>query len=296
MENNEVLGPENLKAFFEALKICQLSISGVRNIFRKSPEEITEDKLKELTDRNKDAAWAMYVEMLTRVTTQPLPAEYGDERTALSNVYSLFSTTRDILREYGRESPEFSKLAVVILNQKIRPFTTKWHRPSLERIFEDATACDEFRKDLAACQVILRGYMQALAHLAGVEDITDISGEENIMSEETNETFNEVAWKVAATQWSRILPYRGASRALLWENVEDMIPSQFSLESILGSDVYACCVKHLMQHTRTAEQFHNWIASFSNVPETFGYHMGLPPERVEQIMEEVRKKHNSTAH
>ena len=154
---------------------CKLSVEAIRQVFGKSPEDMTEAELNELTDRNKDAAWAMYVQMLTRITTQPLPDEDGDEQTALDSVYSLFATTRDILTEYGREAPEFSKLAVLILNQKIRPFTAKWHVPSLEGAFEDKEKCVEFRQDLAALQVILRGYMQTLAALAGIEDFTDIS-------------------------------------------------------------------------------------------------------------------------
>lgn len=154
---------------------CKLSVEAIRRIFGKSPEDMTQTELEALTDRNKDAAWAMYVQMLTRITTQPLPDEHGDEQTALTSVYSLFETTRDTLGEYGRESPEFSKLAVVILNQKVRPFTAKWHVPSIEGAFEDAGKCAEFRKDLADLQEILRGYMQALAALAGVEDFTDIS-------------------------------------------------------------------------------------------------------------------------
>ena len=52
------------------------------------------------TDR--DAAWELYVEMLTRIVTQPLPAEAGDEQTALDSVYSLFPTTREILRRRGQ--------------------------------------------------------------------------------------------------------------------------------------------------------------------------------------------------
>jgi hypothetical protein len=136
---------------------------------------MTHTELEALTDRNKDAAWAMYVQMLTRITTQPLPNKHGDEQTALTSVYSLFETTRNILEKYGRESPEFSKLAVIILNQKVRPVTAKWHVPSIEGAFEDAEKCAEFRKDLADLQKILCGYMEALAALAGVEDITDIS-------------------------------------------------------------------------------------------------------------------------
>lgn len=158
-------------------QLCQLSVTGLQRIFRKPPEELTDSELIELTDRNHDAAWAMYVQMLTRITTQPLPDEDGDEQTALDSVYSLFATTRDILTEYGRESPEFTNLSVLILNQKVRPFTAKWHVPSLEGAFNNAEKCAEFRADLRKLQGILRGYMQALAGLAGVEDITDISEE-----------------------------------------------------------------------------------------------------------------------
>jgi len=29
---------------------------------------------------DKNAAWALYIELLTRITTQPLPIEHGDEK------------------------------------------------------------------------------------------------------------------------------------------------------------------------------------------------------------------------
>ena len=47
---------------------------------------------------DKDAAWDLYVEMLTRILTQPLPLESGDEKAALESVYSLAAATREILR------------------------------------------------------------------------------------------------------------------------------------------------------------------------------------------------------
>lgn len=37
---------------------------------------------------DKDAAWELYVEMLTRIVTQPLPYDMGDDQTALDNVYA----------------------------------------------------------------------------------------------------------------------------------------------------------------------------------------------------------------
>ena len=40
-------------------------------------------------DEDKAAAWELYIELLTRIATQPLDAEHGDEKTALDSVFSL---------------------------------------------------------------------------------------------------------------------------------------------------------------------------------------------------------------
>lgn len=85
---------------------------------------------------DKDAAWLMYVELLTRITTQPIKDDVGDEKAALKSIYQIFAITRDILKQYGRQAESFSKIAIIILNQKIRPFTSKWHKLSLEYDFK----------------------------------------------------------------------------------------------------------------------------------------------------------------
>ena len=83
----------------------------------------------------------------------------------------------------------------------------------------------------------------------------------------------------------------------LWEDVKEMLPTQFSWECILKNDFYAHCVRHLMLTTRTAEQFHNWVRSYrNNMPKKFGNIMGLSSEQVEQMVDEVKKEHNSTTH
>ena len=38
---------------------------------------------------DKNAAWELYVELLTRITTQRLPEEHGDEKTALASTTTL---------------------------------------------------------------------------------------------------------------------------------------------------------------------------------------------------------------
>ena len=112
--------------------------------------------------------------MLTRIVTQPLPSEDGDEKTALDSVYSLFATTRQILRQHGRNTIQFSKVAIPVLNQIVRPFTAKWHRESLSSTFNEPSTREEFREELESLQIELRGYNRLLAEIAGVEDLTDL--------------------------------------------------------------------------------------------------------------------------
>ncbi len=121
---------------------------------------------------DRDAAWELYVEMLTRVVTQPLPIESGDERSSLESVYALFGLTRDTLRRHGRGTIQFTKVAIPVLNQIVRPFTAKWHKESLAGAFEQKEMCDEFRDELAKLQHELRNYNCMLAEIAGVEDLT----------------------------------------------------------------------------------------------------------------------------
>ena len=47
---------------------------------------------------DKNAAWALYIELLTRITTQPLPVEHGDEKNSVGQ--RLLA-----LRDYARSYP-----------------------------------------------------------------------------------------------------------------------------------------------------------------------------------------------
>ena len=123
---------------------------------------------------DQDAAWELYVEMLLRIVTQPLPDQDGDDKTALDSIYVLFPITREILRRRGRGTIAFSKVAIPVLNQVVRPFTAKWHRESLAGAFDDPDKRMAFREELATLQADLRNYNRLLAQIAGVEDLTDL--------------------------------------------------------------------------------------------------------------------------
>lgn len=125
-------------------------------------------------DADKKAAWDLYIELITRTTTQYLPEDQGSEARALESIYEIFGLTRQIIKDNGKGCFEFTKIAIVILNQVIRQFTNKWHKLSLEGAFSDANYCIEFRNELRDIQVLLRRYTQMLSDMAGVEDLTDL--------------------------------------------------------------------------------------------------------------------------
>lgn len=128
---------------------------------------------------DQEAAWEMYVELITRTLTQELRDEDGDEKTALDSVHSLFPITREILKSKGRKCEAFTKIAVIVLNQIVRPFTAKWHKLEIEGAFDNPAKCKEFREELKQLQSKMRGYSAMLASIAGVEDITALCEEES---------------------------------------------------------------------------------------------------------------------
>ena len=124
-------------------------------------------------DEDKSAAWELYVEMVTRVATQRLAPDEGQEGAALASIYQLFPLTREIIKRNGRYCINFARIAVVVLNQVVRPFTAKWHRQMVDGVLAPEKSV-AFRKELDELQGKLRNYTRLLADLAGVEDLTDL--------------------------------------------------------------------------------------------------------------------------
>lgn len=77
------------------------------------------------------AAWELYVELVTRVAIEPLQLNHGLLRESLSSLYSLFPTTRQILRQagpgVGASRHSVGGIAIAVLNKGLRPFLAKWH-------------------------------------------------------------------------------------------------------------------------------------------------------------------------
>ena len=123
---------------------------------------------------DQNAAWDLYIEMLTRIITQPLPDHAGDEKAALDSIYSLFPETRRIIKHYGRDCINFTKIAIVVLNQIVRPFTAEWHPISIAGQLSVEPHRSKFRAELKTLQAQLKQYARALADMAKVEDLTKL--------------------------------------------------------------------------------------------------------------------------
>ncbi|NTV99592.1 MAG: hypothetical protein HGA70_10580 [Chlorobiaceae bacterium] len=123
---------------------------------------------------DEDAAWELYIELLTRIATQHHSPEHGDEKSALDSIHALFGLTRGILKAHTRNCQQFSRIAIPVLNQIVRPFTAKWHRLSMAGAFSDESQCSRFRDELFALQEELRKYTRMLGAMAGVEDMTGL--------------------------------------------------------------------------------------------------------------------------
>lgn len=155
-------------------------------------------------ERERDAAWEMYVELVTRIATVELRPYEGLLREALTSLYSLFGTTREILRKHGPAVAQpkrggqlsFGYLAVAILNGALRPFLAKWH-PLLEDHEasrpEGVSRLDHekrwehqalLRHELIEVRETLLRYADLLAKVTGVQSLVIPVGHPGPMSDE----------------------------------------------------------------------------------------------------------------
>jgi hypothetical protein len=135
------------------------------------------------TEQN--AAWSLYVELVTRIAVQSLGSEEGLLREALNSLYTLFGTTREILKlagpKVGASRHSVGGIAIAVLNDGLRPFMTRWH-PALEeweiqrpddiskKVHEQHwTEVSQMRQELTELRNDLEKYAIALAKIAGVE-------------------------------------------------------------------------------------------------------------------------------
>jgi hypothetical protein len=142
-------------------------------------------------DAEERAAWEMYVELVTRVSIAELKPGEGLLREALTSLYSLFATTRDILRRYGPAiargksggTLSFGYIAVAVLNGALRPLLATWHpqlgtyeatRPAAVSVAAHEAAwprADELRAELNRVRLVLIDYATLLSDAVGAPSL-----------------------------------------------------------------------------------------------------------------------------
>ncbi len=128
------------------------------------------------TDSERRAAWDLYVELATRISTQTADDSEGVDAAALASLHALFGVTRGVLKQYGPGAHNFARVAIAVLNQVLRPFLTRWHGRLDEHAALPAAERAQFRTELRAVQKQLTGnYVRVLAALADVESLEEPS-------------------------------------------------------------------------------------------------------------------------
>ena len=162
---------------------------------KKDPAKLTRVKIKipwvgeaewNADPKERNAAWSLYIELVTRIAVQALPANEGSLREALTSLHSLFGSTRQILREAGPDVgasiSSVGGIAIAVLNRGIRPFLSRWH-PALsdwESRRDPGVSAgvheqkwpegDQLRSELAGLTVGLAAFADGLATIAGVSN------------------------------------------------------------------------------------------------------------------------------
>lgn len=145
----------------------------------------------EIDQTQRNAAWEIYIELITRVTVVELKDNEGLLREALSSFYALFDLTRNILKKYGPgiatpsqpTDTTLGHIAVAVLNKVLRPLLAQWHPilkehedkrsknisvPDHEREWSHA---QELRQEIRNIQEQLVEYANVLAQVSGVSKL-----------------------------------------------------------------------------------------------------------------------------
>lgn len=138
------------------------------------------------------AAWSLYIELVTRIAVQSLEVDQGLLREALNSLYTLFGTTREILKEAGPDvgasDTSVGGIAIAVLNRCLRPFLSKWHpllqvweiqRPvhmSPKEYEETWPEVTQLQDELRMLREGLSQYAKALGVIAGVDKQSEREG------------------------------------------------------------------------------------------------------------------------
>ncbi|MBB4232187.1 patatin-like phospholipase family protein [Rhizobium mongolense] len=151
-------------------------------------------------DSDRNAAYSLHVELISRISTQPLAYNEGSEKAALKSIYSLFGTART-LTQAAAGAYIFETIVWHVLNTHVRPFTAKWHAKANKGDLRALDSSDVFRAELRSVQKKLLALDTLLAKVVGAEwyDAREVSrpGDDAIEKEMADQfvTPRQAVWK-----------------------------------------------------------------------------------------------------
>jgi hypothetical protein len=144
---------------------------------------------------DQDAAHEFLCELRTRISTQPLPYQYGVEARALESLWEVFAQARAAMKNHpGCE--KFAQAVTTMLNVELRPVTAKWHRAHTEGQLNSRDGADEFREDLQAVQIRLQQLASDLHEMAYGTRFSDQLTGPAITEAEIDKCFESVAFGI----------------------------------------------------------------------------------------------------
>lgn len=148
-----------------SLTLHRLSVPGLPDV------EIAVDR------SHREAAWRILVQLTSRVATQPVEDDEGEDELALRSLHTTFTSIREELVAmtpgHAVAGVAIESVALRLLNRELRPFLTRWH-PVYDAWKAKATGepwpeHTAFREDLRALQGRVRPYVDNLARMLGLD-------------------------------------------------------------------------------------------------------------------------------
>ncbi|HWA10055.1 MAG TPA: hypothetical protein VG838_11440 [Opitutaceae bacterium] len=155
------------------------------------------DPLPDLPTPDQCAAHEFLADLRTRITTQPLPYQYGVEARALESLWAVFEQARAAMKKHPG-SEKFADAATQKLNLVVRPITAKWHRAHEDGRLNSRDGADEFRGDLAGVQRQLQDFAEELHVMAYGSKFRDGLSAPAIAKPDLDQCFEEVPFGLPA--------------------------------------------------------------------------------------------------
>lgn len=130
------------------------------------------------TEADRGAAHEMHVQLVSRIATQRLGYGDGVVARALKSLVELFDHARKINTAYP-DGSLFETTVWHVLNDRLRPFTAKWHARAEANLLDALDASDEFRAELDDLRIDLTALDKALCLIRNVDGYVPGPGDDD---------------------------------------------------------------------------------------------------------------------